>query len=95
MPKSRSSLGKKSQLPSRIENLIGWYGALATLSAYFLVSFGIMGPTDLRYQLLNLTGAIGLGTICYFKRTYQPLFVNIIWSAIAIFAIISITTPYL
>lgn len=84
MPKPKSSRNKKAKI---IENTIGWYGALATLSAYFLVSFGIMGPTDLRYQLLNLTGAIGLATICYFKRTYQPLFVNIIWAGIAIFAI--------
>ena len=74
---SASKSNKKSNLPSEIENLLGWYGALATLTAYFLVSFGVVGPTDLRYQLLNLTGAIGLGVICYFKHTYQPLFVNI------------------
>lgn len=71
-------------------NLLGWYGAVATLGAYFLVSFGLMGPKDLTYQLLNLTGALGLGTICYFKHTYQPLFVNIIWAGIAILAIINI-----
>ncbi len=71
-------------------NILGWYGACATLGAYFLVSFAIMGPKDLPYQLLNLTGAIGLATICYYKRTYQPLVVNIIWSGIAILAIINI-----
>lgn len=70
-----------------LENSVGWYGALATLSAYFLVSFGLADPKDMRYQLLNLTGAIGLGTICYFKKTYQPLFVNIIWAIIALLAI--------
>lgn len=73
-----------------LENSVGWYGALATLSAYFLVSFGLANPQDLRYQLLNLTGAIGLGTICYFKKTYQPLFVNIVWAVIALMAIILI-----
>lgn len=75
-----------------LENTVGWYGALATLSAYFLVSFGLANPQDLRYQLLNLTGAVGLGTICYFKKTYQPLVVNIIWGIIAIIAIFLILT---
>ena len=73
-----------------LENAVGWYGALATLSAYFMVSFGYASPRDMNYQLLNLSGAIGLGIICYFKRTYQPLFVNIVWSAIAILAIVNI-----
>lgn len=73
-----------------IENLVGWYGAFATLGAYFLISFGILGPMDLKYQLLNLSGAIGLAIICFYKKTYQPLFVNIIWSIIALIAIIFI-----
>ncbi len=71
-------------------NIVGWYGAFATLAAYFLVSFSILGPKDLVYQLLNFTGAVGLATICYFKRTYQPLFVNIIWLTIALFALVNI-----
>ncbi|HVT01424.1 MAG TPA: hypothetical protein VHE53_04300 [Patescibacteria group bacterium] len=74
----------------KFANVLGWYGALATLTAYFLVSFGITGPKDLTYQLLNLTGAIGLATICYYKKTYQPLFVNIIWGVIALLAVANI-----
>lgn len=74
----------------KYSNVLGWYGAAATLSAYFLVSFGIMGPKDLAYQLLNFTGAVGLAIICYYKRTYQPLFVNIIWLTIALFALLNI-----
>ncbi|MBP9718948.1 MAG: hypothetical protein KBD46_00600 [Candidatus Levybacteria bacterium] len=72
------------------ENTIGWLGAIATLTAYFLVSFEIVSPKDLRYQILNLAGAIGLGIICYFKKTYQPMTVNIIWGFIALLAIGSI-----
>jgi len=71
-------------------NTVGWYGAIATLTAYMLISFGVLKPLDLRYQILNLSGAIGLGLICYYKRTYQPLFVNIVWSFIAILALINI-----
>ena len=76
----------------KYENAIGWFGAVATLSAYFLVSFELVKPKDLSYQILNLAGAIGLGIICYFKKTYQPMTVNIIWGIIAVLAIIIIIT---
>lgn len=81
---------KKKSVSKLIENTVGWYGAIATLTAYLLISAGVLHGRDLSYQLLNLTGAIGLATICYFKKTYQPLFVNIIWSLIAIIAIVDI-----
>jgi hypothetical protein len=76
----------------KYQNTIGWLGAVATLSAYFLVSFEIVRPKDLSYQILNLFGAIGLGLICYFKKTYQPMTVNIIWGIIALLAIFFIIT---
>lgn len=69
---------------------IGWLGAIASLAAYFSVSFGLLHPRDLSYQLLNLAGAVGLGTICYFRRTYQPFVVNLIWGVIAVLAIVNI-----
>lgn len=74
----------------RYANYFGWYGAFATLGAYFLVSFSILGPKDLVYQILNFTGAVGLAIICYYKRTYQPLFVNLVWLTIAFIALVSI-----
>lgn len=80
----------KKKFSSQVENLIGWAGAACTLIAYLMVSFGLMHPKELTYQVLNLAGAIGLGTICYFKKTYQPLFVNIIWASIAALAILNI-----
>lgn len=69
---------------------IGWIGTVLTLAAYFSISFGILHSRDLSYQILNLAGALGLGTICYFRRTYQPFVVNIIWGIIAILAILNI-----
>jgi hypothetical protein len=74
------------------QNTIGWLGAIATLLAYFLVSFELVKPKDLSYQVLNLAGAIGLGIVCYFKKTYQPMTVNIIWGIIALLAIFFIIT---
>jgi fluoride ion exporter CrcB/FEX len=81
---------KQSNKLQLLFNLAGWYGAMATLSAYMLISFEVLKPIDLTYQFLNLSGAIGLGLICYYKRTYQPLFVNIVWGVIAILAIANI-----
>jgi len=78
----------------KYENAIGWFGAIATLAAYFLVSFSLVSPKDLSYQLLNFVGAIGLGIICYFKKTYQPMTVNIIWGFIALLAIINMTVSF-
>lgn len=80
---------KKSQNKDFIE-LIGWVGAVASLSAYFLVSFGILEGRDLSYQILNLAAAIGLGSVCYYKRTYQPFFVNLIWGIVAVLALANI-----
>ena len=36
--------------------IVGWYGTGAIVLAYALVSFSVLNPTDLIYQLLNLTG---------------------------------------
>lgn len=88
--KKNSKQNKRSKKIMYLENAVGWYGAFATLTAYLLISANVLHGKDLSYQLLNLTGALGLATICYFKKTYQPLFVNIIWAIIAISAIIYI-----
>lgn len=74
--------------------LVGWGGAAATLAAYFLVSFGMLGPKDLNYQLFNFFGALGLGAVCFVKKTYQPFFVNIIWGVVALLAITNIVLSF-
>ena len=57
--------------------LLGWYGALAIITGYFLVSFSYLESTSLYYQLLNATGAIGIVVI-------------FVWVCIAVFAILGI-----
>ena len=71
-------------------SLIGWYGVVATVLAYLLVSFSLMSPTSISYQLLNLTGALGVTIETYVKRDYQPFWLNLIWSLIALVAIVNI-----
>jgi len=70
------------------EELFGWYGTLAIVLAYALVSFGVLAPTNLWYQILNGTGALGIVYISFRKKAYQPGVLNSVWTVIAILAIV-------
>ncbi len=75
------------------KNLIeiyGWYGTIAIVLAYILVSFSFLSADSIWYQLLNGTGAIGIVVVSLYKKAYQPGILNIIWTLIAIIAIINI-----
>jgi hypothetical protein len=73
-----------------VDEIIGWYGAVAIVLAYALLSFGAIAPTDLVYQVLNGTGALGIVYISLKKKAYQPGVLNVIWAIIATLAIIKI-----
>lgn len=70
--------------------IVGWYGTGAILLAYFLVSFLIIAPTDFIYQLLNLTGAVGIVVVSLSKRDYPPAFLNLVWFFVALTSLIKI-----
>ncbi len=74
----------------RASGWLGWYGVVATIVAYILVSFLIVPPTSLWYQALNLTGAIGVTIETYYRKDYQPFWLNLIWAIIALAAIINL-----
>jgi len=65
---------------------VGWYGVLAILGAYYLSSLDKIDQGGL-YQTLNATGAVGLGVLCFKKRAWQPLALNLAWLAIACYAL--------
>lgn len=69
---------------------LGWYGVVATIVAYLLVSFLLLPPTSLIFQGLNLTGALGITVETYYKRDYQPFWLNLIWMLIALGAIVNV-----
>jgi len=68
--------------------LFGWYGTVVIVLAYVLVSFSILDATNIWYQILNGTGALGIVFVSFHKKNYQPGVLNIIWTAIAVIAII-------
>ncbi len=71
-----------------IEESIGWYGTVAIVLAFALVSFEVLSPTSLLYQILNGTGALGIVYISFKKKAYQPGVLNSIWAVIAGVAIV-------
>lgn len=68
----------------------GWYGTVAIVLAYMLVSFKVIESDSLPYQLLNLTGALGIVAVSLVKRVKQPAVLNMFWAAIAFVALLSI-----
>ena len=66
---------------------LGWYGVAAIISAYALLSFSIVRADSLLFQILNLTGAIGIVTDSLPDRNWQPIVLNLIWATIALLAL--------
>ena len=73
-----------------ISEIIGWYGTIAIILAYALLSFSIINSDSIIYQILNFSGALGIILISLLKKAYQPATLNIIWAVIAVFAIVRI-----
>lgn len=69
---------------------IGWAGVAAIVSGYVLISFGVLEPSQLNYQLLNLCGAIGIIISSLSKRDYQPVVLNVVWFIVAMAAILTV-----
>ena len=68
--------------------ILGWYGTVAIVGAYALVSFSLLDAESLVYQMLNGTGAVGIVLVSLHKRAYQPAVLNAIWTGIALLAIL-------
>ena len=66
---------------------IGWVGAAALLVAYAMVSSRKWQGHSSAFQLLNIGGSVLLATNTIFYGAYPSTFVNVIWTAIAIFTI--------
>jgi multidrug transporter EmrE-like cation transporter len=70
-----------------IIEVFGWYGVVAIVGAYALVSFNYIEAGSLTYQLLNASGAVGILVVSWYKRNYQPVALNVIWLLIAAVAL--------
>jgi hypothetical protein len=73
---------------NRLAEIAGWYGTAAIVLAYILVSFNFLSAGGGAYQLLNLTGALGIIVISVVKKVRQSTILNIFWAGIAALALI-------
>ena len=77
---------KKSQKEFLTEGF-GWYGVVAILVAYALLSLNTVSSHSLIYNLLNLTGGIGIVVDAIAKKDRPLVALNVIWVLIALAAI--------
>ena len=75
-------------IKNRLINIFGWYGVAAILGAYALLNFRMLEAGSIIYQLLNLTGAIGVGVDALNDKDWQPVVLNLVWAVIAIVSLI-------
>lgn len=77
----------KKNLPNEI---IDWSGVILILVAYGLMSFGVLSSNSLIYQGINVVGALAIAITSIKKKDYEPGILNIIWTIIALIAIVNI-----
>lgn len=69
---------------------LGWYGMIAILIAYGLISIGTVTIDSTSYHLLNGSGGLGIIIVSFKRRAYQPAFLNIVFLTIAIVSLFRI-----
>jgi hypothetical protein len=75
-------------MKNKIISYLGWYGVFAILLAYALLNFNTVSSKSYVYQLLNLTGALGIVVEAISKKDRQPATLNLAWAAVAFVAIV-------
>jgi hypothetical protein len=73
---------------------LGWVGAFLLLSAYALVSFKRLAVDSMVYQGMNVAASILLAVNTLYHRAYPSSFVNIVWTFIAVFAILTVVRKH-
>lgn len=72
--------------PQLVDGL-GWVGAAAVVAPYALVSIGRLSGTSLAFAALNVLGGVLLLLNTWYHEAYPSAVVNVVWTAIGIFAI--------
>ena len=68
--------------------IAGWTGAVIILVSYALLSTGRMDGRGPFYQFLNFAGAAGIALNSGWNGAVPSTVLNVIWAAIAIFALL-------
>jgi hypothetical protein len=88
-PNSHPGRQRMLQPMAALIEVVGWLGALAVLAAYGLVSTERVSSRSWSYQLLNITGAVGLVVNSSWNGAIPSAVVNLIWIGIGVYALAS------
>ena len=70
--------------------IIGWAGMSLVLAAFAFNAFNVILPESFIYALFNIIGSAGIIYASAYKKDYQPVVLNLIWIAIAVFLMIKV-----
>lgn len=70
---------------------IGWLGSLGLVMAYGLNSYQKIKSDSYTFLIINLLSGILLIGYTFYYKTYANTFLNMVWVAIAIPALINLT----
>lgn len=70
--------------------LLGLAGVVVNLIAYGLLSSGRMRATDLRYQVMNIAGTIGILLSLFVQWNLSSFVLNAAWLLIGVIGVIRI-----
>lgn len=68
-------------------DVLGWVGSLEVILAYALNALEIL-EVGFLYLFLNASGALFLSMVCYRKRAWQPLSLNVVWTVVGVTAML-------
>ena len=68
--------------------MIGWLGVAAIITAYASLNFGFLSVKSSTYLILNIIGSLCIIVDALRQKDYQPVVLNIIWAAVAVFSIV-------
>lgn len=64
--------------------IFGWVGSFLIILAYYLLQTDRIEETNLKYQGINILGALMLGINAYYKQAWAILFLQTVWIIIGI-----------
>jgi len=71
-------------------NGIGWVGTFLVVLAYYLVSTKKVEGNGYTYQVMNLFGALCVGTNVFYMHAWPSVALQVIWGLISLVTIVSI-----
>ena len=71
-------------------NILGWLGSVEVLVAFGLNTYQKIKSDSLAYITLNLTGGIFLVIYSFYYHAFANTFINVVWVAVAVGAIVKL-----